>query len=64
VHLTDTVVDARIEENALGRRRLAGVDVSHDADVAAFLKRYCACHDDPLLFADEPRWFKVLSCKF
>ena len=37
VHLADTVIHARIEENALGRRRLAGVDVSHDADVAAFL---------------------------
>jgi hypothetical protein len=37
VHLADTVIHTRIEENALGRRRLAGVDVSHDADVAAFL---------------------------
>jgi hypothetical protein len=53
VHLTDTVVHTRIEEDALGRRRLAGVDVSHDADVAAFLKRNCACHGNPLLFASE-----------
>ena len=35
VHLTDTVRDARIEEDALGRRRLAGVDVRHDSDVPA-----------------------------
>ena len=30
MHLSDTVRDTRIEENALGRRRLAGVDVSHN----------------------------------
>ena len=45
VHLADTVRDARIEQDALGRRRLAGVDVSHDANVPAFCERYCACHD-------------------
>src|SRR5262249_38709419 len=32
--LTNLVGDARIEEDALGRRRLAGIDVRHDADVA------------------------------
>src|SRR6202021_2032645 len=30
VHLTDTMRDARIEEDALSRRRLAGVDVRHN----------------------------------
>src|SRR6202034_1910615 len=45
VHLTDTVIDTRIEEDALGRRRLAGVDVSHDANIPTFCERYCACHD-------------------
>jgi hypothetical protein len=46
VHFADTVIDARIEEDALGRRRLTGVDVSHDADVAAFFERYCASHGE------------------
>ena len=34
VHFTDLVADAGVEEDALGRRRLAGIDVRHDADVA------------------------------
>jgi len=44
VHLADTVGDARIEEDAFGRRRLAGVDVRHDPDVPATIQRYSACH--------------------
>jgi hypothetical protein len=35
VHLADAMGDARIEQNALGRRRLSGVDVRHDSDVPA-----------------------------
>jgi hypothetical protein len=35
MHLADTVGDARIEEDALGRRRLASVNVRHDPDVPA-----------------------------
>jgi hypothetical protein len=38
------VRDARIEEDALGRRRLAGVDVRHDSDVPATIQRCSACH--------------------
>src|SRR4051794_26130591 len=38
VDLTDLVGDARVEEDALGRGGLTGVDVSHDADVADLLK--------------------------
>ena len=34
VDLTDLVVDTGVEEDALGRRGLAGIDVRHDADVA------------------------------
>ena len=34
VDLADLVVDAGVVEDALGRRRLAGIDVGHDADVA------------------------------
>jgi hypothetical protein len=32
--LTDLVVDPRVVEDPLGGRRLTGIDVSHDADVA------------------------------
>ena len=35
VHFPDTVRDARIEQDALGRSRLPGVDVRHDSDVPA-----------------------------
>jgi hypothetical protein len=49
VHLTDTVRNARIEEDALGRRRLAGVDVRHDSDVPATIQRCSACHDLSLI---------------
>jgi hypothetical protein len=38
MHLTDLVGDAGIEQDALGRRRLAGIDVGHDADVAAAIE--------------------------
>jgi hypothetical protein len=34
VGVADLVVDAGVEQDALGRRGLAGVDVRHDADVA------------------------------
>ena len=34
VHLADLVGAAGVIEDALGRRRLTGVDVSHDPDVA------------------------------
>jgi hypothetical protein len=35
VHLADTVRDSRIEEDALGRRRLTGVNMRHNPDVPA-----------------------------
>ena len=34
VHLTDLVADAGVVEDALGGRRLTGIDVRHDADIA------------------------------
>ena len=40
VGLADLVVDARVEQDALGGRRLAGIDVSHDADVATLVECY------------------------
>ena len=46
VHLADLVVDARVEQDALGRRRLAGIDVRHDADVADLVEvgEHVLCH--------------------
>jgi hypothetical protein len=39
VHLANLVRDARVEQNALGGRGLAGIDVGTDADVAIALDR-------------------------
>ena len=38
VGLTQLVVDAGVEENTLGSRSLACVNVSHDADISCFLE--------------------------
>ena len=51
MHFSDTVRDARIEEDAFGRRRLSGVDVRHDPDIPATIQRYSACHSLDLLSA-------------
>jgi hypothetical protein len=37
VHFADLVALAGVEKDALGRRRLAGIDVGHDAEVAIVL---------------------------
>ena len=47
VNLTHLVGAAGVEEDALGRRRLAGVDVRHDPDVAGLLECDFACHVRP-----------------
>ena len=48
VHFADLVDLAGVIEDALGRRRLAGVDVGHDAEVAVVLDACTAGHDfDP-----------------
>jgi hypothetical protein len=44
VHLADLVVDARVEKDALGSRRLTGIDVRHDADVARPFQAVFAGH--------------------
>ena len=44
VHLADLVVLAGIEKDTLRRRRLAGVDVGHNADVAHVVQGDFACH--------------------
>jgi hypothetical protein len=46
VDLADLVVDTRVIEDALGRRRLARVDVGHDADVAGAFERVFAGHGE------------------
>jgi hypothetical protein len=45
VDLTDLVVDPGVVEDPLGRRRLTGIDVGHDADIADLLQWGFACHD-------------------
>jgi hypothetical protein len=49
--IDDRVLAARVIQDALGRRRLAGVDVGDDADVADVGKGGCAGHNEvPWLF--------------
>src|SRR5690348_1706108 len=45
VHLANLVIDAGVEEDALGGRGLAGIDVGHDAEVPIALDGCGACHD-------------------
>jgi hypothetical protein len=44
VHFADLVRDPGIEQDAFGRRRLAGIDVGHDADVARAIERCFSWH--------------------
>ncbi len=44
VHLTDLVVLAGVVEDPLGRSRLPGIDVGHDADVAIQIEGCLSCH--------------------
>ncbi|MCY1464721.1 hypothetical protein D9M71_827830 [compost metagenome] len=44
VHLAQLVVDPRVEQDAFGRRGLAGVDMRADADVAVALDGGLAGH--------------------
>jgi len=46
VHLADLVRDAGVEQDALGGRGLAGVNVRRDADVPVALDRCSAWHDE------------------
>src|SRR5262245_46607233 len=47
MNLTDLVGDAGVEKNALGRGRLAGIDVGHDADVATTIELNGTSHYSP-----------------
>jgi hypothetical protein len=44
VDLDDRVLLARVIKNAFGRRRLSGVDVGDDSDIADVGKRRCTRH--------------------
>ncbi len=44
VDLTHLVGDPRIEQDSLRRRRLTGIDVRHDADIANPLQRSLPSH--------------------
>ncbi len=46
MHLADLVGLAGVIEDALGCRRLAGIDVRHDADIAVALQRIFAGHGE------------------
>ena len=45
MHFADLVALAGVIQNALGRRRLAGVDMRGNADIAIAIERGCAGHD-------------------
>src|SRR5215472_5208350 len=53
IHRTDLVGDTRVEQDALGRRGLTGVDVRHDPDVAGIFEFECAAHS-PLTVPFRP----------
>ena len=55
MHFADAVRDARVEQDALCRCRLSGVDVRHDSDVPATIQRYGACHSQFPFAAGEAR---------
>jgi len=49
--LADLVGLAGVIQDTLGRGRLAGIDVGHDADVAIHIERMAAGHD--VCFLDD-----------
>ena len=44
MYLAELVTYARIEQDPLGRSSLAGVDMSHDSDIACFFKCVLSGH--------------------
>ena len=47
MRLAELVVDARVEQDSFRHGRLAGIDVSHDADVADLveIRKHLKCHE-------------------
>src|SRR5262245_30861851 len=62
MHLTNLVRDARVIKHTFGGRRLTGVNVSHDPDVAEPAEWRLSCHKTSLLYrldwsrVKTPRW--------
>ena len=58
VHLADLVGLAGVEEDPLGRGRLAGIDVGHDAEIAVVLDpvgaRHCPAVRSPTVVGEGP----------
>jgi len=54
VHLADLVAHAGVEQDALGRGGLAGIDVRHDAEVAVTLDGSGAGHGSSLFIVPKP----------
>jgi len=44
MHFTNLVINTGVEQNALGRGGLAGVDVGADTDIAVALDWSFTCH--------------------
>src|SRR6185503_4560204 len=45
MHLADLIIDPGVIEDPLGRRRLTGINVGHDADITSLLERHFSSHD-------------------
>src|SRR5271169_2494012 len=61
MHLTDLVVDTRVIEDPLSRRRFAGIDVRHDANVSCFLQCRRTWHNNERLTTyngQKPYWLR------
>src|SRR6202012_5122034 len=56
--LADLVALPCIVENPLGRSRLPGIDVGHDADIPIVIERSIACHNE-----SQPQYVKSASKK-
>ena len=58
VNLADLVGDTRVEKDTFSRRRLAGIDVRHDANIAITLEGGLPCHvcaSNPLITTGNGR---------
>ena len=55
VDLTNLIGLTGVVEDTLGGRRLAGIDVGHDADITITLEGVFACHNQSVLSADYQR---------
>src|SRR5215472_10038537 len=54
IHRTDLVGHTGVIKDALGRRRLAGVDMRHDPDIPGVFEFECSSHSPSSLFVSGP----------